>query len=156
MENLPAWPDTVFLEDSILEMDKTGLPSQAKTIEFKSTVSQWKKDREETLHDIEAATEIVQMGLENATEFLKYKTLSEPRVLKLKKQCEDHDNRMDKITSDLVTYKSTNFIKKYPLSPGAKENIKEEFQRLTKHIKLTQKNIHAELARFLGKKRSRR
>ena len=152
MENLPTWPDTVFLENSILEMDKTGLPSQAKTKEFKSTVSQWKKDREETLHDIEAATEIVQMGLENATEFLKYKTLSEPRVLKLKKQCEDHDNRMDEITSDLITYRSTNFIKKYSLSPGAKENIKEEFQRLTKHIKLNQKCIHSELARILEEK----
>ena len=57
MEHLPAWPDTVFLEESILEMDKTGLPSQAKTKEFKSTVSQWKKDREATLHDIESATD---------------------------------------------------------------------------------------------------
>ena len=85
MENLPTWPDTVFLEDSILEMDKTGLPSQAKTKEFKSTVSQWKKDREATLHDIESATAIVQIGLENATEFLKYKTLPEPRILNLKK-----------------------------------------------------------------------
>ena len=71
MENLPAWLDTVFLDDSISEMDKTGLPSQNKTKEFKSTVTQWKKDREDTLHDIEAATEIVQVGLENANEFLK-------------------------------------------------------------------------------------
>ena len=92
------------------------------------------------------------MGLENATKFLKYKTLSEPRVLKLNKQCEDYDNRMDKITSDLITYRSTNFIKKYSLSPGAKENIKEEFQRLTKHIKLNQKCIHSELARILEEK----
>ena len=69
MENLPAWPDTIFLEDSILEMDKTGLPLQAKNKEFKSTVCQWKKDRETTLHDIESATEIVQIGLENAKEF---------------------------------------------------------------------------------------
>ena len=124
MDNLPAWPDTVFSDDSILEAEKTGLPSRAKTEEFKSTVSQWIKDREETLHDIEAATEIVQMGLENANEFLKYKTLSEPRVTKLNKQCEDYDSRMDEIASELIKYKSTNFIKKYSLSQGAKDNIK--------------------------------
>ena len=93
MDNLPAWPDTVFSDDSILEAEKTGLPSQAKTEEFKSTVSQWKKDREETLHDIETASEIVKMGLKNATEFLKYKTLSEPRViiLKNKRLCVNFD-----------------------------------------------------------------
>ena len=71
MDNLPAWPDTVFLEPTILEAENTGLPSQAETKRYKTTVSQWIKDREETLHDIEATIEIVQMGLENANEFLK-------------------------------------------------------------------------------------
>ena len=52
------------------------------------------------------------MGLENANEFLKYKTLSEPKVIKLKKQCEDHDTRMDEIASDLIKYKSEHFTKK--------------------------------------------
>ena len=85
MENLPAWPDTIFSDDSILEMEHTGLPSQNKNNGYKSSVSQWKKDRLENYHDIENATEIVQMGLENANEFLKFQTLSEPGVTKLKK-----------------------------------------------------------------------
>ena len=120
MENLPAWPDTVLVEESILEMDKTGLPTQVKNKEFKSTVCQWKQDREATLYDIENATEIVQVGLENAKEFLDCKTLSDPRVEILKKQCEDHDNKMAKITEDLLTYKTKEFMKKYPLGVGAK------------------------------------
>ena len=94
----------------------------------------------------------MQIGLENANEFLECKTLSEPRIIILKKQCEDHDNKMAEITADLVKYKSREFMKKYPLGEGAKEYIKEEFQRLTKHIKLNQKCIHSELAIILEKK----
>ena len=134
-------------------MEHTGLPSKNKNDRYKSTVSQWKKDRLENYHNIEEATEIVQMGLENANEFLKYKTLSEPRVTKLKKQCEDHNTRMDEIASNLIKYKSENFTKKYPqIGQGAKENIREEFQRLTKYIQLNQKVIHAEMARILDEK----
>ena len=93
------------------------------------------------------------MGLENANEFLKFKTLSEPGVTKLKKQCEDYDTRMDEIASKIIKYKSENFTKKYPqIGQGAKENIREEFQRLTKYIQLNQKIIHAEMARIISEK----
>ena len=64
MENLPAWPESVFLDESNLEMDKTGLPTQVKNKEFKSTVTTWMKDREAILYYIKNATEIVQEGLE--------------------------------------------------------------------------------------------
>ena len=80
------------------------------------------------------------------------KTLSDPRVKILKKQCKDHDNKMTKITEDLLTYKSKEFMKKYPLGEGAKEYIKEEFQRITKHIKLHQKCVHSELAMLIKEK----
>ena len=156
MEHLPAWPDSVFLEESILELENTGLPLRNKNKEIKSTVGSWKNYREAALFDIENATEIVQVGLENAKEFLDCKTLSDPRVEILKKQCEDHDNKMTKITEDLLTYKSKEFMKKYPLGEGAKEYIKEEFQRITKHIKLHQKCVHSQLAMLIKKRGNRR
>ena len=73
MENLPAWPDSVFLDESNLEMDKTGLPTQVKNKEFKSTVTKWMQNREAILYDIENATEIVQEGLESAKNSLNAK-----------------------------------------------------------------------------------
>ena len=140
MENLPAWPDTIFSEET-LKMEHTGLPSKNANDGYITKVTHWIDARLENYHDIVEATEIVQMGLENANEFLKFKTLSDSGVTKLKKQCEEYDTEMDNIASKIIKYKSENFTKKYPqIGQGAKENIKEEFLRLTKYIQNCQKS----------------
>ena len=77
------------------------------------------KDREAILYDIENATEIVQEGLESVKEFLECKTLTESRVQILKRQCEDHSNTMAKKADELLTYKTREFMKSYPLDIGA-------------------------------------
>ena len=69
MEGLPPWPESIFIDESILDMDKTGLPTQAKNKEFKSTVKTLMEKREAIMYDIESATEIVQESLESAKEF---------------------------------------------------------------------------------------
>ena len=94
------------------------------------------KDREAILYDIENATEIVQEGLESAKEFLECKTLTESRMQILQTQCKDHSNKMAKKSDDLLTYKTKEFLKSYPLGEGAKNYVKEEFQRITKHMRL--------------------
>ena len=77
MENLPLWPETIFKDETILEQGKTGLSTQAKNNQFKSTVKTWLEKREAILHDIENATDIMQERLESAKEFLECKTLTE-------------------------------------------------------------------------------
>ena len=111
MENLPPWPESIFKDDSILEQDKTGLPTQAKNNQFKSTVKTWLEKRETILHDIENATEIMQERLESATEFLGCKTLTEPRINALNIQCKDHSVKMDNKSYELLPYKSEHFMK---------------------------------------------
>ena len=152
MENLPAWPDTIF-SDETLKMEHTGLPSKNVNDGYITKVKHWIDARLENYHDIVEATEIVQMGLENANEFLKFKTLSDSGVTKLKKQCEEYDTEMDNIALKIIKYKSENFTKKYPnIGQAAKENIKEEFQRLTKYIQQSQKIIHSEMSRIISEK----
>ena len=135
MENLPAWPESVFLDETNLEMDKTGLPTHVKIKEFKSSVTKWMQDREAILYNIKNSTEIVQEGLESAKEFLECKTLTESRVQILKRQCKDHSNTMAKKADELLTYKTREFMKSYPLGIGAKEYVKEEFQSITQHTR---------------------
>ena len=136
MENLPAWPDIVFTEDN-LKIEHTMLPSKNKNDGYISTVKTWIDVRLEYYHDIVEATEIIQMGLENADEFLKLKNLSDSDVTKLKKQCGEFDTSMDEIASKIIKHKSENFTKKFPqIGQEAKENIKEEFNRLTKYTEL--------------------
>ena len=133
-------------------MDKTGLPTQVKNKEFKSTVKTWMEKREAILYDIENATEIVQEGLESAKEFLECKTLTESRVNALKKQCEENSTTMAKKADELLTYKTENFMKAYPLGTGAKEYVKEEFKRITTHMRSHQKCVNSELAKILEDK----
>ena len=131
MENLPAWPDTIF-SDATLKMEHTGLPSKNANDGYITKVKNWIDARLENYHDIVEATEIVQMGIENANEFLKFKTLSDSGVTKLKKQCEEYDTKMDNIASKIIKYKSENFTKKYPqIDQGAVENIREEDSQST-------------------------
>ena len=152
MENLPTWPDTIFSEET-LKMEHTGLPSKNQNDGYISKVKTWIDVRLEYYHDIVEATEIIQMGLENADEFLKLKNLSDSDVTKLKKQCEEFDTSMDEIASKIIKHKSENFTKKFPqIGQGAKENIKEEFNRLTKYIQNCQKVIKVETARILSEK----
>ena len=152
MEGIPPWPESIFIEESILEMDKTGLPTQAKNKQFKSIVKTWLEKREAILHDIENATEIMQERLESATEFLGCKTLTETRVNALRTQCEDHSVKMDNKSEELLIYKSEHFIKAYPLGAGAKEYIKEEFKRISTHMRGHQKCVNSELAKILADK----
>ena len=71
----------------------------------------------------------------------------------MKKQCDDHDNSMDDTKADLIKYKSKNFTRKHPqLGEAAKENIREEFHRLTKFIQGLKQAIHAEMFRILDEK----
>ena len=152
MENLPAWPDIVFTKDN-LKIEHTMLPSKNKNDGYISTVKTWIDVRLEYYHDIVEATEIIQMGLENADEFLKLKNLSDSDVTKLKKQCEEFDTSMDEIASKIIKHKSENFTKKFPqIGQGAKENIKEEFNRLTKYIQNCQKVVKVETARIISEK----
>ena len=53
----------------------------------------------------------------------------------LKRQCEDHSNTMAKKAVELLTYKTKEFMKSYPLGIGAKEYVKEEFQSITQHTR---------------------
>ena len=69
MENLPAWPDIVFNEDN-LKIEHTMLSSNNKNDGYISRVKKWIDIRLEYYHDIVEATEIKQMGLENAQEFI--------------------------------------------------------------------------------------
>ena len=151
MEDLPPWPASVFEDETNLEMNKTGL-LVTKNKEFKSTVKTWIDKREAILYDINNATEIVQEGLESAREFLDCKTLTESRVDVLKKQCKDHSKTMAKIADELISYKTNEFMKAYPLSLGAKEYVKEEFKRITNHMRYHQKSVNSELARILKDK----
>ena len=89
MEDLPAWPASVFEDKTTLEMTRTGL-AITKNKEFISTVKKWIDKREAILHDINIATEIVQMGLVSAKEFLDCWTLTDLRVIILKTQCKEH------------------------------------------------------------------
>ena len=74
MEDLPAWPASVFEDQTTLEMRRTGL-AVTKNKEFTATVKKWRDKREAILHDIDNATEIVQMELVSAKEFLDCQTL---------------------------------------------------------------------------------
>ena len=150
--DLPNWPDTVFNEDN-LKIEHTMLSSNNKNDGYISTVKKWADVRLECYHDILEATEVIQMGLENADEFLKLKNLSDADVIKLKKQCGDFDTSMDGIAAKIIKHKSENFTKKFPqIGHGAKENIKEEFNRLTKYIQNCQKVMKMETARIIGEK----
>ena len=108
--------------------------------------------REPILYDIKNATEIVQEGLESAKEFFECKTLTESRVNALKKQCKEHSTTMAKKADELLTYKTENFMKAYPLGTGAKEYVKEEFKRITTHMRSHQKCVNSELAKILEDK----
>ena len=60
---------------------------------------------------------------------------------------------MDDTKAELIKYKSENFTRKHPqLGEAAKENIREEFQRLTKFIQGLKQKIHAEMFRILEEK----
>ena len=102
------------------------------------------ENREAIRHDIENATEIMQERLESAKEFLGCKTLTEPRVNALKTQCKDHSVKMDNKSDELLTYKSEHFMKAYPLGAGAKEYTKEEFKRISTHMRAHQKCVNSE------------
>ena len=153
--NLPNWPDSVFKEgdDSIFELSHTGLPSKNKNDAYMAAVKNWITYRQSVYYDVMEATEIVQNGLEDANEFLKFKTLAEPRIDKMKAQCDAHDTSMDNTKAELIKYKSDYFTKKHPeLGEAAKLNIREEFLRLTKFIQVLKQKIHAEMFRILEEK----
>ena len=59
---------------------------------------------------------------------------------------------MAKKADELLTYKTENFMKAYPLGTGAKEYVKEEFKRITTHMRNHQKSVNSELARSLKDK----
>ena len=108
--------------------------------------------REAILYDIESATEIVEESLESAKEFFECKTLTESRVNALKTQCEDHSAKMAKKADELLTYKTEKLMKVYLLGTGAKEYVKEEFKRITTHMRSHQKCVNSELAKILEDK----
>ena len=93
MEDLPAWPASVFEDQTTLEMMRTGL-TVTKNKEFTATVKKWRDKREAILHDIDNATEIVQMELVSAKEFLDCQTLTDLRVNTCKTQCKEHSKAM--------------------------------------------------------------
>ena len=96
MEDLPAWPAAVFKDPTTLEMTRTGLTiTQNKA--FAATVKKWRDKAEDILHDIDNATEIVQMELASAREFLDCQTLTDSRVNLLKTQCKEHSKSMSEI-----------------------------------------------------------
>ena len=78
--------------------------------------------------------------------------MTEPRVNALKTQCKDHSVKMDNKSDELLTYKSEHFMKAYPLGAGAKEYIKEEFKRISTHMRGHQKCVNSELAKILEDK----
>ena len=59
---------------------------------------------------------------------------------------------MAKKSDELLTYKSEKFMKAYPLGAGAKEYIKEEFKRISTHMRGHQKCVNSELAKILADK----
>ena len=150
--SLPEWPDSVFKDgdDSYFELNHTGLPSANKNNAYRTEVKNWKTHRQSLYYEIIEATDIVQSGLDDANEFLKFKHLDEPRMNQMKDQCAEHDKSLDKIKADLFKYKSDNFTKKHPeLGEAARLNIREEFLRLTKYIQVLKTVIHAEMFRIL-------
>ena len=59
MEDLPAWPASVFEDPTTLEMMRTGLTiTQNKA--FAATVKKWRDKVVDILYDIDNATEIAQ------------------------------------------------------------------------------------------------
>merc|ERR1712081_34166 len=133
--------------------DHTGLPSENKNKAYKSEVKNWKTYRQNLYFEILEATDIVQSGLDDANEFLKYKHLDEPSINQMREQCTDHDKSLDKIKADLFKYKSDNFTKKHlELGDAAKMNVREEFLRLTKYIQALKTVVHAEMHRILEEK----
>ena len=89
MEDLPAWPASVFEDATTLEMTRTGL-AITKNKEFTATVKKWRAEAKDLLLDIDRATETVQMDLASAKEFLHCQTLTDSRAGQLKSQCEEH------------------------------------------------------------------
>ena len=53
---------------------------------------------------------------------------------------------------ELLTYKTNKFMKAYPLGIAAKEYVKEEFKRITDHMRYHQKSVNSELAKILKDK----
>ena len=150
---IPDWPESVFKDDSYFEQAHTRLPSANKNNAYVAAVKSWKTHRQSVYYEIIEATEIVQNGLEDANEFLKFKHLDEPRITKMKAQCDAHDTSMDNTKAELIKYKSKHFTRKHPeLGEAAKLNIREEFLRLTKFIQVLKQTIHAEMFRILEEK----
>ena len=89
MEDLPAWPASVFEDPTTLEMTRTGL-AITKNKEFTATVKKWRDKAKVILHDIGNATEVVQMELTSAREFLNCQTMTDSREDQLKTQCKEH------------------------------------------------------------------
>ena len=102
MEDLPASPASVFEDPKTLEMMRTGL-AITKNKEFTATVKKWRDKREAILHDIDNATEIIQIELASAKKFLDCRTLTDSRVIILKTQCEEHSKAMSDNWKELVT-----------------------------------------------------
>ena len=148
MEDLPTWPASVFDDSTTLEMERTGL-AVTKSKEFISTIKKWRTETECIKLDIYNATEVVQMDLMSAREFLNVQTLTEPRAKELKSQCEEHLKTMLETWKKVNNFKLREFLKTYNLSEEAKGYIKEEFKQFNNHILLHQKVINAEMAKIL-------
>ena len=109
MEDLPAWPASVFEDPTTLEIMRTCL-TITKNKEFASTVKKWRIEAKGIQLDIDSATEGVQMDLMSAREFLNVQTLTETRANQLKSQCEGHSKSMSKIWKKVNKYKINEFL----------------------------------------------
>ena len=127
MEDLPAWPASVFKDPTTLEMTRTGL-AITKNKEFTATVKKWREKAKVILHDIYNATEVVQMELTSAREFLHCQTLTDSRVNLLKTQCKEHSKAMSDKWKELFNQKTNEFMKVYSLSLEGKTYVKEELK----------------------------
>ena len=91
-----------------------------KNKEFTATVKKWRDKANTILHDIDNATEIVQMELASAREFLNCQTMTDSRVNLLKTQCKEHSKAMSEIWKQVFNQKTNEFMKVYNLSLEAK------------------------------------
>ena len=106
-------------------------------------------ERQSKCHDIDNATEVVQMELASAREFHLCGTLTDSRVSQLKAQCKEHSKAMSEIWKQVFNQKTNEFLKVYDLSLEAKTYVKEEFKRITDHMMAHQIGVNTKMAKIL-------
>ena len=124
MEQLIAWPNSVFPKDpSTITEDQTGL-NKTQTLGFIKAEEKWRDEATRIKTEIECKTEDVSFNTESAREFIKAHTFTEAKKADLRAACDNHSKRMLGFMKEVNSLKLNDFLKSFALDDNAKTAVK--------------------------------